>query len=112
VGGLIGMNANGLSLGSLYIIDHLPDLNWKVAGLGDLNGDGRYDVVWRNEATGEVYGLLMDGSAVLSEGTIYTEPNTTPSPTRSGRSSRSRISTATARPTWSGRTRARATCSS
>jgi mono/diheme cytochrome c family protein len=76
VGGLIGMNANGLSLGALYIIDHLPDLNWKVTGLGDLNGDGRYDVVWRNESTGEVYGLLMGGGTVLAEGMIYVEANT------------------------------------
>jgi hypothetical protein len=73
--GLIGMNANGLSLDPLYIIDVQADANWKVAGIGDLNGDGRADVVWRNIATGEVYGLLLNGSTTLSEGTIYTESN-------------------------------------
>ena len=25
---------------------------WKVAATGDYNGDGRADVLWRNESTG------------------------------------------------------------
>jgi hypothetical protein len=73
--GVIGMNANGLRLDPLYIIDVQSDANWKVAGIGDLNADGKADVVWRNTATGEVYGLLMNGGTVLQEGTIHTEPN-------------------------------------
>jgi uncharacterized repeat protein (TIGR02543 family) len=73
---LIGMNANGLSLGAAYAIDVETDANWKVVGVADLNGDGRADIVWRNGVTGEVYGLLMNGGTVLSEGTILTEPNT------------------------------------
>jgi alpha-tubulin suppressor-like RCC1 family protein len=75
VGGLIAMDANGLSLGSLYILDHQPDLAWKIVGLGDLNADGRADIVWRNETTGRVYGMLMDGQAVLQEREFYYEPN-------------------------------------
>jgi hypothetical protein len=75
VGGLIAMNANGLSLSPLYIVDHEPDLNWKIAGTGDLNGDGRADIVWHNNATGVVYALLQDGSTTLSEGIVHTEPN-------------------------------------
>ena len=31
----------------------LADQNWKVAGTGDFNGDGKSDIFWRNSSTGE-----------------------------------------------------------
>ena len=31
----------------------VADLNWKVAGTGDFNGDGKSDICWRNSSTGE-----------------------------------------------------------
>jgi hypothetical protein len=51
----------------------VADLNWKVAGVGDLDGDGRADIVWRNAPTGENYLYPMDGTTVLgTEGYLRT----------------------------------------
>jgi hypothetical protein len=35
---------------------------------GDLNGDGNADIVWRNAATGQDYIYLMNGTAIVGEG--------------------------------------------
>ncbi len=43
----------------------MPDASWSVAGIGDFDGDGRSDVLWRN-SSGEVAGWLMNGSMVAA----------------------------------------------
>jgi hypothetical protein len=45
----------------------VADLNWQVAALGDFNGDGRDDVLWRNRSTGENYLYPMDGRQIMPE---------------------------------------------
>jgi FG-GAP-like repeat len=39
---------------------------------GDLDGDGKDDIVWRNTSTGAVQGWLMNGLAIASSGSIAT----------------------------------------
>ena len=46
----------------------VTDLNWKVAGVGDFNGDGKADILWRNSSTGQNYIYLMNGTAIQGEG--------------------------------------------
>jgi hypothetical protein len=53
----------------------VADLNWYPAGAGDFNGDGRADILWRNDSTGETYVLLMDGLSVANEGYLRTVAN-------------------------------------
>jgi hypothetical protein len=51
----------------------VADQNWQVAGVGDFNGDGKDDILWRNSATGENYLYPMNGLAILgTEGYLRT----------------------------------------
>jgi ELWxxDGT repeat protein len=46
-----------------------PDGSWSVAGVGDFNGDGNSDILWRN-VNGSLAEWLMNGSSVTSSGSI------------------------------------------
>src|SRR5437773_1257001 len=64
---------NGLTIaseGSVSFVD--PTSGWQVQGIGDFDGDGRDDVLWRNAATGENYIYVMNGLTIASEGYLRT----------------------------------------
>src|SRR5438094_7633484 len=46
----------------------VADTTWQVAGIGDFDGDGKADILWRNSSSGENYIYLMNGTAILTEG--------------------------------------------
>jgi hypothetical protein len=51
----------------------VPDLNWQIVAVGDYDGDGKSDLLWRNVSTGENYLYPMDGTAIKpSEGYLRT----------------------------------------
>jgi hypothetical protein len=75
-GQVFAMLMNGLSVSSSAVIWTEPGVsNWRIAGTGDLNGDGKADLVWRSRSTGSVFSMLMNGLAVSSSGVIWTEPS-------------------------------------
>jgi hypothetical protein len=45
---------------------------WSLAAVGDLDGDGKADLIWQNALTGEVSGWLMNGASVNSWASITT----------------------------------------
>jgi chitodextrinase len=55
----------------------VADANWGVAGIGDFDGDGKHDILWRDAASGENYLYLMNGTTIVSEGYLRTvaDPN-------------------------------------
>ena len=52
-----GGSITGASLGNVSTA-------WQIEVLGDFNGDGRDDFIWRNGATGDMSMWLMNGTAV------------------------------------------------
>jgi serralysin len=43
----------------------MPDSSWSVAGIGDFDGDGKSDILWRN-TNGTLIDWTMNGSQVMS----------------------------------------------
>ena len=41
-----------------------PDAPWKVIEIGDFNGDGNSDILWRND-NGSMSEWIMDGSQIM-----------------------------------------------
>ena len=39
---------------------------WQVRGVDDFDGDGRNDILWHDQANGELYAWLMNGAAVTA----------------------------------------------
>ena len=68
---LYPMNGTQILAGEGYVRT-VADPNWTVAGIGDFDGDGKADILWRNTSTGQNYIYFMDGTTIKSEGLIRT----------------------------------------
>jgi hypothetical protein len=44
----------------------VSDTNWKVAGTGDLNGDGFSDILWRNGVDGSLAAWFLQNNQVIA----------------------------------------------
>ncbi len=49
-----------------------PSAEWKVMGMGDLDGDQKADILWRRISTSDTTAWMMDGLNRASNGTIDT----------------------------------------
>jgi hypothetical protein len=56
---------NGLESMDTVFVGPGVGSEWKIAGTGDLNGDGRPEIVWRHD-NGAVYAWFVDGKTLLS----------------------------------------------
>jgi hypothetical protein len=52
-----------------------PNAAWKIVAAADFNGDRKTDLLWRNDATGQVYMMLMNGTAIAAQAPVWNEPD-------------------------------------
>jgi hypothetical protein len=62
------MNGMNMTSGVLLSPGQVTDTNWKIRTVVDLNGDGRLDLIWQNQATGLLSAWLMNGLSRLGDG--------------------------------------------
>jgi hypothetical protein len=70
------MNGTNLATGTFLTPSSLSDVGWKMAGTGDFNQDGKPDIVWHHQGSGQVVLWYMNGSVMVS-GT-FTSPDAVP----------------------------------
>src|SRR5438552_12595324 len=61
---------NGWTIAAQGLVNAVSDQAWQVKGIGDFDGDGRADILWRNSSTGENYIWLMNGLSTASQGSV------------------------------------------
>jgi sugar lactone lactonase YvrE len=60
------MNGINLMSATLFTPSPVPDTNWKIVTIGDFNADGKPDLVWQRDGTGEVGVWFMNGASLIS----------------------------------------------
>ena len=83
------------------------DTSWQIRGVADFDGDGKVDMLWHHQETGDLYVWFLNGTVIDAR---RVPRRRGASPTRAGRSAGWPTSTATASRTSCGTTRRRATC--
>ena len=66
---------NGLSIFDSVLMKpaYVTDTNWKIVAAGDLNGDGKADLIWQEQTEGWIGAWLMNGISLLSSQAISPE---------------------------------------
>ena len=79
-GTLIDWSMNAAQVTSIQQVSFLgvpamPDASWQIAQIGDYNGDGKSDILWRNSSNGQLAEWLMNGSQVVLSGNVTQQGN-------------------------------------
>ncbi len=75
-GQVSGWLLNGMTIATQGPIANTPPIPgmWQIQAIGDLDGDGRADLVWRNTTSGLVSGWLLESLSRKQGATIGTIP--------------------------------------
>lgn len=57
---------NGLAIKSASYISSVPDPNWTIGAVADVNSDYIADIIWHNNVSGNTYVWLMNGTNATS----------------------------------------------
>ena len=54
---------NGLTMSEFGLLspEQVPDTNWKIRAVGDVNDDYHPDLIWQHQTTGLISAWLMKG---------------------------------------------------
>ena len=61
---------NGENLRTYGFLPDPGSVNWKLVGSADLNRDGRQDLLFQNQATGDLAFWLMNGTTFITYGLL------------------------------------------
>src|SRR5690348_17871971 len=61
---------NGVTISSSATLATVADPSWSIAGVGDFDGDGKSDILWRNSATGENAIWFMNGPTLSANSAV------------------------------------------
>jgi hypothetical protein len=67
------MNGTVAVSGAYLTPSRFADTRWQIRDLADFNGDGRPDVLWHHQTTGELYVWLLNGT--MTTGGSYLTPS-------------------------------------
>jgi hypothetical protein len=59
---------DGSTISSEGSVMMVGDLNWQIEGVGDYDGGGKSDILWRHATQGWVSIWFMNGTTIYSEG--------------------------------------------
>jgi len=65
-----GLKSTTLTAGGY--VTTIADQNWQIKAVGDFDGDGRADMLWRNSVTGDNFVYLMNGVAIAAQSYLNT----------------------------------------
>jgi len=67
------MDGTNLVSGTFTTPPAIADISWRIAGTGDFNQDGKPDILWHHEVSGQIKLWYMDGPVMTGE--TFTNPS-------------------------------------